>query len=499
MNFLVGFIIPFLSFLLQSYPRFFNKYFGVDVWTRLTETDLIRKNNHKIPGKITKGFIIDGYFDYPPLFPLLLSFIPKQTLENIQGFVAPFFDLIHCYVIFLIALQLTNSIEISLLSQLIYMSTPLIALENSYLTPRSFGYLNFTLATYPLLIYSLDHKLIYLLIGYIFTTLIFLSHRFATQSFLFVVIFFTVIDKTLFYFLVFSAGLLTALLLTKRYYLRVLKGHWSNIYFWILNYKYRFSHQVRGNIKNKQNKDFVALIYSLLSKLSPIALLGINIWIVSAFVFFYARIKNIEFVPFNNPMFYKMSLWILFFYLFAIAVLSIKRLIPIGEGQRYLEMATAPSSILSAILFYSLFNSELKVISIYLFILLVIANLSLIVFIQNKGVIKDKDRTLNQDMKKMYDFINKMKLTPRIICIPHQITTMTLYNTKADILVNADNEKLMTMFDFYPIIKKPIEKIAKKYKLDHLLLRENFAKLKELEIKNPKIVFKAGDIVLVKL
>src|SRR3989344_4496295 len=232
-------IIPILLFFFESYPRFINKYFGVDVWTRLIETDHVRKNNHKMPGKITKGFIINGFFDYPPLFPFLLSFIPKKTLEQFQGFVAPFFDAIHCLVVFLISFQLTGKLEISLLSQFIYMLTPLIVLENSYLTPRSFGYLNFTLALYPLLIYSVSPKLIYLLIGFIFSVVIFLSHRFATQSFLFAILLFSFLDQTLFYMFIFTLSLLTAILVTKGYYLKVLKGHLYNIYFWIKNYNYR--------------------------------------------------------------------------------------------------------------------------------------------------------------------------------------------------------------------------------------------------------------------
>src|SRR5476651_608499 len=132
--YLLALIVPTMSFFLQSYPRFFNKYFGVDVWTRFLEADLVRKNKHRIPGKIDKGFIIHGNFDYPPLFPWLLSFIPKKTLEKLQGFVSPFFDAIQCLAIFFIAYQLTNNLYLSILAQAIYMSIPIIALENSYLT-----------------------------------------------------------------------------------------------------------------------------------------------------------------------------------------------------------------------------------------------------------------------------------------------------------------------------------------------------------------------------
>src|SRR5690348_15361105 len=89
---LISLIIPLLSFMLQSYPRVFNRFFGVDVWTRLIEIDHVKKAKHKIPGKITKGFIIDGYFDYPILFPWIFSFFSKEFLFKAQGFISPIFD-----------------------------------------------------------------------------------------------------------------------------------------------------------------------------------------------------------------------------------------------------------------------------------------------------------------------------------------------------------------------------------------------------------------------
>src|SRR3989344_2202338 len=466
MIYIVGIVIPIILFLFESYPRFFNQYFGVDVWTRLAEIDHVRKNHHRVPKKIKKGFIIEGYFDYPPLFPLILSFIPKRTLEKTQGFIAPFFDSIHCLVIFLIAYQLTNRIDIALVSQLIYLFTPLVILENSYLTPRSFGYLNFTLALYPLLLYMASPKIIYLIVGVIFSVLIFLTHRFATQSFLLAVIFFSLIEKTFFYTAIFLFAGLCATILTKGYYLKVLKGHWYNIFFWIKNYKYRFANQIKGTAA-KTPRDIIGKMYYILGTFSPLTLIGTNIWLLSAFLFVLMRIYNIDILQIQNPMLYKMSLWVIFFYLFAVIVLSFKQLIPIGEGQRYVEMATAPIAILSSITFFSMLKSPYSLISIIIFITIFIINLFLIIFIQRKGIINDKDRTLTNDMKNVFKFINKLQGTPRIICIPHQITTMTVYNTKADVLVNADNPGLMRVTDFYPILRKPILEIAKKYNLDY--------------------------------
>jgi len=497
MYLLLALLIPFASFILQSYPRLINKLFGVDVWTRLLEIEHVKKAGHKIPGKITHGFIIDGHFDYPIIFPWIFSFFSKKTLLKIQGFVSPFFDALQNVLVFYITYSLTNRIEAALLAQLIYSLIPMIPIENSYLTPRSLGYFNFTLAFYPTMLFVTYGNPWMLFVGLFFTTTLFLTHRFALQSLLILSIFFSFVDQTFIYSTVFVVGFITATLLTKGYYLRVAKGHLYNIYFWVVNYTFRFAHQIYG-IRDTKKQDWVGQIYALLSVFSPIFMFGINVWIVSAFVYIYLHIIKAEnFVP--DPILYKMSLWILFFYVFGAVVLKVKRLIPIGEGQRYLEMATVPAAVLSSVLYFYLFE-QFGIIIAVLFALLAIGNLGLIITIQIKGIIKDKNRSLTHELQTMFEYINKLaEKTPRIMCIPHQITTMTVYNTKADVLVNADNPGLMKLSDFFPILQKPITEIAKKYDLDYLLMRESFVKLSDLKLKKPNIIFTSGDIHLIKL
>ncbi|GDX61822.1 hypothetical protein LBMAG33_1320 [Candidatus Levyibacteriota bacterium] len=76
---------------------------------------------------------------------------------------------------------------------------------------------------------------------------------------------------------------------------------------------------------------------------------------------------------------------------------------------------------------------------------------------------------------------------------------MTVYNTKADVLVNADNPGLMQVSDFYPILKKSIKELQKKYDLEYLLINEEFATLEDIKVKSPKVVFKSNEISVIQL
>lgn len=490
-------IIPVLSFLLQTYPRFFNRHFGVDVWTRLLEADHIRKNNHRIPTeKLSDQFIIGGYFDYPPFFPWLLSFIPKQLLTDLQGVVSPFFDTLQVLLIFFVSYYLTQNLWLSVLAQVMYMLTPMIALENSYLTPRSLGYLNLSLAILPLLMYHYNGQLVFFLVGLFFTTTLFLTHRFALQSFFFFTLFSVFYFQSTEFIQALLIGFFAALLITKGYYLRVLKGHLYNIYFWTQNLDFRFAHQVRGVMKKETKTDWVGQVYSFLSVFSPIAVFGLDPWALSAFV--YAGARYLHILP-GQPLYDGLAAWVIFFYVLGVVVLKVKKLMPIGEGQRYMEMSTVPSSFLAAYLFFQLLSTSYSLAAQILLAVLLVGNFALILIVQVKGVIQDRNRSITNDMTKVFDFINAQKKQMRIICVPHQNTTMTVYKTSAAVFVNADNEGLMNIQEVYPVLTKSLKELATKYKLTHALIKTGFTSLAELKLKSKQIVFESGDVLLVKL
>lgn len=505
MNYLFALVIPIVSYLLQVYPRFYNRYFGVDVWSRMLETDLIRKNHHKIPKEnVGGGFILEGYFNYPIVLPWFLSFISKKTLFKFQGFIAPIFDIIQNLLVFIATFQITGKLEIALIAQLVYATIPLAILENSYLTPRSLGYLNFTAAFYPLLLYSIAPNPLYLGLGFLFTVLSFFTHKFATQSILFISIFFSIYDKNPFYILVFLASLATAIIISKGYYLRIFEGHIANISFWTKNYEYRFAHQVRGLINLSKKTDLVGYIYYLLGTFTPVTLIGTNLWLIFPLFFMIDRLFNLHFFPttspfITDPFIFKMTLWVSFCYVFAALVLSIKYLIPIGEGQRYLEMALAPTAILTAVLLSVSSQTPYKFWAQIIFAGILITNLGLTLFLQWKGIIEDKNRTMTKDMKKIFTYINGIKPVPRILCIPHQITTMVLYNTKAKVLVDIQAGTLEKISDVYPILKSPVKNIAKKYNLDILILKKHYATMEELGLNKKSLLFETEDTQIIKI
>src|SRR3989344_1004080 len=193
MIFLFSIPLALFAFIFESYPRFINREFGVDIWTHL----LYLKEYHKqkgIPKKIENGFLVPGVYDYPPVFIFILSKFPYNLVERYEFLFSPFFDFIHLILIYFLAYYMTGNITVALLTQLFYTLTPIIILENSSATPRSLGYTLFTVLLMSLFMFTSTGQYFYLLAALLSGSLIFLSHRFTAQGFLFFSVFFSIVQ-----------------------------------------------------------------------------------------------------------------------------------------------------------------------------------------------------------------------------------------------------------------------------------------------------------------
>lgn len=487
--FIASLIFPIFAFIFEIYPRILNKKFGVDIWTHLLYLKEYHKQK-KIPGKIENGFLVPGVYDYPPVFIFILSKFPFKLVEKYEFLFSPFFDSLLVILIFHISFSLTGNILLSLVTQIIYLLTPIIVLENSSATPRSLGYSLFTILFISLFLFVRNNEWIFLLIAITSGALIFLSHRFTTQGFLFFSIFFSILDKNPIYLLVFILSFFLAVVFSKGFYLKVLRGHLGNLAFWNKNAKYRFFHQIKGSYKEHKTKDFIFKLYNQFLEFPPFVLAITNPWTLPVFyIFFFAQ-------PLD-PLFLRMLLWVMLSYVLALLTTWIPSLRFLGEGQRYLELSAFPTALLSSKLLFGFMETDFKNIISLGYIVLGIASFITIVVIQRKGIIKDKLRTITPGMKKMFSYLKHLHQKPSLLCIPHQITTNTIYHTGCPVFVNASYEGIDKISEVYPYIGRPIKEIMDKYDLDMIFLNEEYAKAADLKIEF-RIVKKIENFLLIK-
>ena len=479
--------IALAGFVFEAYPRFINRYCGVDIWTHLLYLQEYKKQKG-IPKKIENGFLVRGVYDYPPAFIFILSKFPLKYVEKYEYLFSPFFDTIFVIFVFIFSYIFTQNIFIAFLTQIIYLLTPIIVLENSSATPRSLGYSLFTVVFISLFIFEVSQNYWLLVFASIIGSFIFLSHRFTTQSFLFFTLFFAAITFNPFYILVFIFSFIGALILSKGFYLTVLKGHLGNLRFWSKNINYRFAHQVRGVTGQHKTNDFVFKLYNQFLRFPPFVLTITNPWVLAAAYFYF-------YMPQADSVIARLGQVVLFSYILSLITTWVPRMRFLGEGQRYLEMSAFPAALLSAMLFDKFFPS--LYIST-LFIVVGLCALITIVVIQRKAIIKDRLRTLTPNLKIMFLYLKSLKNKPKLLVIPHQMTTSTIFHTGCPVFVNADYANIEKISDVYPFLRQPIKQIMEKHGLDQVLLNEEYAKVNELNMKKYKIIKKVENYLLIQ-
>jgi hypothetical protein len=373
--------------------------------------------------------------------------------------------------------------------------TPIIILENSSATPRSLGYTLFTILFVTLFFFQQQSNIIFLIIAILAGVSIFLSHRFTTQGFLFFSIFFSLLDKNILYISIFIFSLVIAIVISRGFYMKVFLGHIGNLMFWYRNIDYRFAHQVKGNVADSEydKHDFILKIYNKFLKFPPFVLAITNPWTLPVFF-------SLKFAMPKEAILQKFVWWVVFSYILALATIWFKRLRFLGEGQRYLELAAFPAAFLSARLFIELLVDKTTAqLAVFYYIVVGIAAFITIVIIQRKGIVNDKLRTVTPQMEKMFAYLKHMKKKPRLLCIPHQVTTSTIYHTDCPVFVNASYKDIEQISEVYPYIRKPIEGICEKYNLDSILLNSDYASIKDLKIKKYRVLRKIGNWFLIRL
>lgn len=499
--YLYGLLIPFFSFALQIWPRLINRYFGIDTWRHLLLADYVRKH-HKIPTVLEKQYIFSsGNPGYPPIIYLILSLFPKNFTERYQFIFSPIFDAVHNYLIFSFSFLLTRDLPSALFAQGIATLTPISAIEASNLSTRVLSYLIFSLSFFPLLMFVVSQMYIWLIIAYIMLLILFLTHKFAIQAFLFNAIGFSIVEHNPFYILFFMSAFIFMIIFLGKIYKPILLEHISILKFWIKNIGVRFIHQFRGQQKVKEVSDFVHKLFLISVKNPYFYILGNNPWIgVFLIISILSIFDNLPLTStVTNPnMLTKLNIWIWISIIIALLTLSIKHLRFLGEGNRYLEYSIFP---LSALLgsYASFLLKNYTTIFIFTIIAIIPAFLILIIFVQIKVVLKDRMRTITPELWDCITYLNEFGEKARVAIFPLQFGDALTYLVKGKVLTTYNNAGLANLSDIYPIVKIPIDDLIKKFKINFILFDENHVTLKELNISKYRIEKNKNGYILLRV
>lgn len=497
----IAFPIAIIGYFIQVWPRLLNKYFGVDVWRNLSIIDYIRQYK-QLPDYLPQ-YMLKGPFDYPPLFLIMLSFLPKPFLERYQGFFAPILDFVHSVFLFVFIDLITQNVFIAATAQIVYILTPIMIMENAQLSSRGFGSLLFTLSFLIIFYFSSSHEMIYLIFALFIVTSLLLSSKMAAQTFFLFSIIFLFIKWDATYLLIFFGGIILAIVMTKGFYLRVLKGH-----LYVLNYfrkiiDVRYAHQIRGVIAPSQSSDFIGKINAIINKLPIAAFIAGNPFLIFTFVLV---VIDMIWSPWNvavridyQSVFEFMKIWLLIVVALGIITAHIKPLLFLGEGMKYLMYSVFPSAFLLAT--YAII---LRGWILWLTILIGLIALAQSLYLQNKVVKGKSHRIIDNTMKEAMNFLQNVSDSPsniRVATIPFAIADALAYFTDCHVFSSDSGYVLgnsQDYIDYYPFLRKPLKEIVDKYKIDYIFVDTRYAAIEELNLGKYNIVFQSGSFAIVK-
>lgn len=476
-------IISLTTFFIRAIYRILNKGDrSSDAWAHLYFIDLIRKNGHRPPSKITQ-FLTTGFLGYPIFVHWLLSFFDKRTTEKIEPFFGALVDSIHNLFLFSASIFLFEKQmrvaqygSVAFIASMIFAVTPMLVKSGARvfsISMRPVGGLLFSITTFFLFEFYWTNDFRFLVGAVLIASFIFLSSKFAVQVLVIFYFFFTLIKGTTL-LLVVLAGFLLALLFSLGQYLRVFKGHINHLSFYAKTLQ--FKHPLITHLTSAKKRRNVSIIKEKLSDLILLVQRTPTLKMMAYAPFLFLWIISLVYERmYADYIFFDLSLWVLI-PIVACLFFSIKYMRFLGEPERYMEYSIFPLSILSA---YCIARSPLCSL-----IAIPTTALSFVVIFYNyrlglKNGSRSREKRLRLE-KEMIDCL-KSKTISNILPIPqvlgHKIAYLTHHNVLAFSGNLASTPESQREFNLlfpitYPMINTDLERIVNLYRIDLIVVEK---------------------------
>lgn len=502
MIYLVGLLLSVASFFLQTWPRFGNRYFGVDTWRHLAMADFYRRKRRDPSARFDR-YLIPEPSDYPPMLRWLLSLFPRRLLERSQWLVSPLFDFMHSFLVFAVAYSFTGNVWASLAAQAAYILAPIVVLANSSLTTRPLASLTFTALILTELAFTASGNWIWFPASLVAGTMLFLTHRMALQALTVATIALSLFFLTPYYALAFLGSWLLAIVASGGLYWRVFKGHLAMLNWWRGNIHNRFAHQIRGLPKTSdESADPVFKIYQYLRKAPFLAVFSANAFVVFAIL---AAVNQALDFEVAGPVTWQRELEFLLVLALSllgagILIRQIKSLEFIGEGERYGEYGVFPTALVIAGLVSTADPAWGTALAVAFIVVALLGGLAPALFLQYRVVVRDIDRSVTTALMRIMAELSSLEQQARLMTIPLGLADPALHFSTAKVLSTDSSLGHLNHYDdFFPVLQVPITEIFARWDIDHLLINENYVRLEELGLDETTVRLRSGNFCLLNV
>ena len=491
-------LLSIFSVVLRFLPHLIGPHgVGIDHWFWKAYIEEYKKNKCFPP--VLPQFLLDQYQWYPPVFPLFMAKLPKALFDHYGHLIAVFLDFLRLALLMLAAYLLTGRVNSLIGAGVIYALTPILISYNTQLNPRGLAALFLDIIVL-LLIWLIWHDGVFWCWGLIalLSGLILLTHKMTTQLFWFLSISSSVVFLNWHLLILVPVSIVSALILSRGFYLQVLRAHWDIISFWNRNWRWLTAHPVlespiygaRGY--ETPTKYFHSGMRGFVKRISYI--LGFNPW---AWAVFIASIWMYGGDPMHTSLTIEdawMVQWLGMILFFILLTTFIPLMRCLGNGYLYSYNAIFPAGLLVAMIWGGLKHGKVVEAILYGTFLACLVGIGLYFWklkhSKTQKVDADMDRAM-QYLKSMPDGV--------VMCFPQHWHEVVAYKANKSVLWGAHGFGFKAIEPIFPRILKPIAEIVAEYQVQYLFtldgyLPEHF--VKELQVDS---LFSFGDYRLYSL
>ena len=427
---------------------------------------------------------------YPPLFPRLLALLPTQLITMHGAKISQMVDSLCGMIIAAFVFWITKNAAFGFLAGMSYILSYLPLSINIQLQPRGLSNLVLTVLGGGIWLYLTTHSLwIWLAILSLSTCLLFI-HKMTTQIWVVFLLAFGAWTRDWTVPLLLPISILLAIIVSKGFYVKVLRAHWDIISYWHENMYYLGSHQYyESPLYSKPGHPSTALhqkeFSSKIKKVWTLFIANPFVIIVPILVFQSIFVQCTKIEQF-------LWIWVGTTYLWAVLTTFVPYLMALGAGVYYVYHSFFPFFLLTAYLVTDISQQWL---------LWLLAAWGLALFLS--GALWRKVKEGNREKEDLLEVLEYLRGLPKdgVFCIPFTLPDITAYFSRKKVFWGGHGYGFHTYLKpYFPIMRRNVLETLRERPLNYLLFwRTYLDSLEDIGLKTGrdlKFLFGKGEYEL---
>jgi len=480
-------LLLLFAFFIRVKPIWKNRYRGVDAYYYLLCVEEFKRNK-KIPIVLPPYYLLDIQEQwYPPGFTIFLALFPQRFVEKYYWALSPATDCLILALLYILTYLVTGSIAAAILAGLLYALTPAVIVECSSLNSRPLGCLFLIATILSTFAFANYHSQYFLGICLFSGFCLLMTHKMSAQLLYFVLPLMSLVFWDATYVLVMLGIIATAFVLSKGFFIKVLRGQYDILSFWNRNWRNLGAHQMYSSpIYGDETGDDPGRVFQRGFKglYRQIRSLGLNIFVV---LLVFPILHYNQLSLFDRQMLW----WVVLTYVLAVLTLLIPRFRFYGEGLKYLRMVAFPISYLAITPFCYGWD-----ISYYFYPVLAVAIVgSIAVILRVYGSVAAapwSEPRMGNDLAHVITFLKEDHEVAVILSLPQHYMDMIAYHCRKKVLWGTHSDNFRVVEPFYPVYRQPLEFFVSTYNVSHIVVDTDYVPPELLQLSLNNRVFSAG-------